>query len=195
MKLISGIYGIEDVKTGNLYVGRADSDNGIKKRWSCHKAHLKNGEHNYKELQEPFNKNKNNIKWIVLEECSDEMLEERENFWLDYADKIDGWHVINKEKKSKKKSKVRDKTRMRKAQQGENNGHNTKLSKEDVFEILDLLRDGVSRTVIAAKYDIYPAYTYRLGKDRWVKAYQEWLKEKEITSTVIDMTSNASVNA
>ncbi|EPS53039.1 hypothetical protein CFSAN002368_01657 [Clostridium botulinum A1 str. CFSAN002368] len=30
-KLISGIYKIEDIETGNVYVGSADSENGIKK--------------------------------------------------------------------------------------------------------------------------------------------------------------------
>ncbi|WP_454053953.1 GIY-YIG nuclease family protein [Clostridium sp. Marseille-Q7071] len=135
MKLISGIYGIEDVETGKLYVGRADSDNGIKKRWSCHKAHLRNGRHDYNELQDAFNADQNRIKWIILEECPDEELEERENYWIKYVDKIDGWTVINKEKKSKKRSKVKDTSRMSVAQTGENNGHCIKLNKEKVREI------------------------------------------------------------
>jgi hypothetical protein len=182
MKIISGIYKIEDFKTGNVYVGSADQDNGIKKRWSNHLTHLRNGDHYYKELQEPYDIDKNRIKWEILKECGDDELQERENYWIHYCSLVDGWTVINKQKNAVRKSKVKDKSKMIKAQTGENNGHCTKLTKENVFQILDMVKKGIDREKIAAKFDIYPCYISRFGKDRWVKAYTEW-KEKEIATS------------
>lgn len=168
-KLVAGVYGIEDVNTGKIYIGSADKDNGIKKRWSCHMAHLRNNEHKYKELQEPFNDDENRIKWTILEECYDDsQLEELENYYLEYADKVEGWHVINKEKKSKKRTKVADKSKMSKAQTGESNGHCTKLCVEDVKTIKLMLRDGVKQTVIADKFGVSNTLIYNISKGkRW----------------------------
>lgn len=174
MKLISGIYGIEDFETGKLYVGSADSNNGIKKRWSCHKAHLRNGRHDYNELQDAFNAEQNRIKWIILEECSDEELEERENYWIKYADKIDGWTVINKQKKSNKRSKVKDTSTMSIAQTGENNGHNTKLSVEDVKQIKKLLMKGVKQVDLARRYNVSNTLIHNIAHGiRWASVSLE----------------------
>lgn len=188
MKLISGVYKIEDVTTGSVYVGTADKDNGILKRWSNHKTKLKNSEHEYEELQEAFDADTNRIKWEILEDHSNlefesddeenEYLDERENYFIRYCDMIDGWTVINRNKNSKRKGKVKDKSKMIEAQTGDNNGHCTKLSSKKVFEILDMLKDGVNREIIADKFDVSAKYIYRIGKDRWVRAYNEWLKEK-----------------
>lgn len=67
-----------------------------------------------------------------MEECSDYELEERENYWIEYADRVEGWNVINKEKKSKKRTKVADTSLIKAKQTGESNGHCTKLCVEDV---------------------------------------------------------------
>lgn len=168
MNIIGGIYKIEDIKTGNVYVGSADSDNGIAKRWSCHKAHLRNGNHSYRELQDAFNEDENNIKWEILEECSDDELEERENYWIKYCGLIDGWNVINKEKVSKKRTKVKDTSKMKTAQSGENNGHCNKLTSEDVKEIKRLLKAGLSQTKIARQYQVSQTLIHNImvGK-RW----------------------------
>lgn len=168
-KLIAGVYGIEDVRTGNIYIGSADSDNGIKKRWSCHKAHLRKNEHKYKELQEAFSDDKSRIKWIILEECYDDSeLEERENYWIEHADRVEGWNVINKEQKSKKRTKVADKTKMKEAQTGESNGHNTKLCIEDVKEIKKMLKDKVKQSLIADKFGVSQTLIYNIKNGvRW----------------------------
>lgn len=190
-KLISGIYGIEDAETGGIYVGSADSNNGIKKRWSCHAAHLKNNKHSYIELQEAFSDNPNRIKWIILEECEDEELEERENYWINYCNKIDGWHVINKEKKSKKRTKVKDTSNMRKAQAGENNGNCCKLNAEDVIEIKNMLADGIKKSVIADKYNVSVTLIWNIdnGK-RWASVNIE----KEASTAIDTSTMCTSIN-
>ncbi|MGY0372491.1 GIY-YIG nuclease family protein [Clostridium sp. JNZ J1-5] len=168
MKIIGGIYKIEDVETGNVYVGSADSDNGIQKRWSCHLAHLRNGEHYYPELQEPYKEEPNRIKWEILDICDDDELEERENYWINYCSMIDGWTVINKQKKAKRKGKVKDKSKMKAAQTGENNGHNTKLSVEDVKEIKKMLQKGLGQTELANKYDVSPTLIHNIKNGtRW----------------------------
>lgn len=168
MKLISGIYKIEDVKTGAVYVGSADSANGIKKRWSNHATLLKNNSHRYKELQDAYNDDTNRIKWEILEECGDDELEELENYYIDYCNKVDGWTVINKQKNTKRKCKVKDTSKMKKAQQGENNGHNTKLSEDDVIEIRQMIKNGIKQYVIAEKYDISKTLVSNIkNKHRW----------------------------
>ncbi|WP_236884025.1 GIY-YIG nuclease family protein [Clostridium botulinum] len=167
-KLISGIYKIEDIETGNVYVGSADSENGIKKRWSCHLAHLRKNKHYYKELQEAYNDNPERIKWEILDVCSDDELEERENYWIKYCDMIDGWHVINKEKRSKKRSKVKDTSNMSKAQTGDKNGHNTKLSVQDVKEIKRALKKGVKQVILAEQYNVSQTHIWNIANGvRW----------------------------
>jgi hypothetical protein len=182
--IISGVYKIEDVVTGNVYVGTADKDNGIKKRWSNHIAKLRKGKYGYKELQDAYNVNPKRIKWEILEDTTNikfpnsieenEYLKEREKYYINYCNLIDGWTVINRDKNPKRKNKVKDTSNMSIAQIGENNGHNTKLSEEDVFEILDMLKDGVNRELIEEKYNICKGYTYRIGKDRWIHTYKKW---------------------
>jgi GIY-YIG catalytic domain. len=144
-KLVSGVYKIEDINTGAVYVGTADQENGIKKRWSNHSSKLKNNKYEYEELQEAYNDNPNRIKWEILldtsnikfnsDEEENDYLEKMENYYINYCNSIDGWHVINKQKKAKRKSKVKDKTKMVEAQTGENNGHCVKLNVEKVKEI------------------------------------------------------------
>jgi len=168
MIIISGIYKIEDIKTGAVYIGSADSDNGIAKRWSCHKAHLRNNEHSYKELQDAFNEDESNIKWEILEECGDDELEERENYYIKYCNLIDDWHVINKEKVSKKRTKVKDTSKMKAAQSGENNGHCNKLTSEDVKEIKRLLKTGLKQSKIAKQYEVSQTLIYNIKNgNRW----------------------------
>ncbi|WP_434283537.1 GIY-YIG nuclease family protein [Clostridium botulinum] len=164
MKVI-GIYGIEDVKTGNIYVGQSID---IGKRWSNHGSFLKAGKHKYKKLQEAYNLDCKRIKYTILEECSRGQLQEREEFWMEYCDMIDGWHVINKEKKSKKKSKVQDTSNMSKAQTGDNNGHNTKLSVQDVKEIKKALKKGAKQVILAEKYNVSTTHIWNIANGvRW----------------------------
>ncbi len=131
MKVI-GIYGIEDVETGNIYVGQSKD---IAKRWSNHAALLKNNKYRYKELQDVYNLDCKRIKYTILEECNKDEIKEREDFWIKYIDKIDGWNVINKQKNGGASKYVKDTTKMKAAQTGENNGHAVKLNKEKVREI------------------------------------------------------------
>ena len=180
-KLVGGIYNIQDIETGNTYIGSADSYNGIKKRWSNHLAKLRKGIHEYSQLQEAWDIDNNRIKWEILEECEDEELEEREQYWINYFGRIEGFLVINKQKNITRKSKVKDKSKMYKAQQGQNNGHCTVLNNIEAGEILWFKKNtDVAQKEIARLYNINLPLVSRVGNDRWPNVNPmepEWLEK------------------
>ncbi|RXM57230.1 endonuclease [Clostridium tetani] len=160
-----GIYGIEDVATGNIYVGQSMD---IAKRWSNHGAFLKNNEHRYIELQEAYNLDCNRIKYTILEECNENELKEREDWWIKHIQKIDGWTLLNKQKfGGKHNTKVKDTSRMKAAQRGEKNG-NCRLRKEDVIEIKKYLKKGVTQKELARQYNVSETHISNIANGkRW----------------------------
>lgn len=77
----SGIYQIENKVTGKLYVGSA---------WNCwlrktgHFNKLRANKHHSIKLQRSFNKyGEENFKFSIIEFCDEELLLNREQFWLD----------------------------------------------------------------------------------------------------------------
>ncbi len=166
-KLIGGIYKIEDVKTGNVYIGSADSDTGIKKRWSHHESSMKGQYHDYREFNEAFTDDPHRIKFEILEECDDDELENRENFWIKYCSAVDGWTVINKRKKASRRGKTRCVLNMQIAQRGENNG-NKKLSEQQAIEIIIHKQQKlIKQKDIAEIYNISQSQVSQIGKERW----------------------------
>lgn len=165
-KLIGGIYKIEDIKTGNVYIGSANRKNGIKKRWSWHLARFRKNKHYYKELQNAWNDNENRIKFEILEICDDDELEERENYYIDYCKKV-GWNVMNKQENAIRKRNVRDTSLMRLAQRGANNG-NSRISEEDAIEIIIHKQQGVmAHKDMAELYNISASQVAKIGKEKW----------------------------
>lgn len=162
---ISGIYLIEDIVTGNAYAGQSKD---IGKRWSHHASFMKNNEHKYKELQEAYNEDCKRIKYTILEECKASELQEREDWWFNYIPKVEGWNLINKQRKGGASKSVTDTSNMSKAQTGENNGHNTKLSVEDVKEIKKMLSNCFKPSAIAEKFGVSLGLIYGIkNKTRW----------------------------
>lgn len=155
--IVSGIYKIEDIVNGYVYVGSANKKSGIAKRWSNHCSKLKRGIHEYKKLQDSWNQNVNNIKWEILEECSDDVLEEREAWWMNYVQKVDGWTLINKQKDPVRKSSVKDTSKMKDAQSGSRNG-NKKYNEELIREIKIKMANGVSLEEISEETGISVNY-------------------------------------
>lgn len=78
--MISGIYKILNVITGDFYIGSAKS---IKDRWWRHKKDLRGNRHHSVYMQRSFNKY-GEIAFIfgVIEYCEKENLEDRENYHL-----------------------------------------------------------------------------------------------------------------
>ena len=78
---ICGIYSIENKTTHKKYIGQSVN---IKNRWRCHKIDLKSNRHDNDYLQKAWNKyGQENFVFQILEECSEEMLNERERYYID----------------------------------------------------------------------------------------------------------------
>ena len=176
-----GIYGIEDIKTGSIYIGQSAD---IAKRWSNHAAFLKNNEHNYIELQKAYNLDCNRIKYTILEECKENELTSSEDFWIKHVQRVDGWTLINKQKfGGRHNTKVKDTTKMKAAQKWENNGNCCKLSVEDVIEIKKYLAKGVSQKELARQYNISKTHVNNIANNkRWknVKEEERKMEDREI---------------
>ena len=70
-----GIYGIVNIQNDKIYVGKTTMNFGDRR--DSHFACLRNGYHGNKNLQEDFDKyGEENFKFIILQECSNETLEE-----------------------------------------------------------------------------------------------------------------------
>jgi len=80
--MATGIYKITNTKTGNCYVGQSVN---IKQRLNNHFHSLSKGLHGNKHLQHSYNLyGADSFKTEVLEECSVDDLNEREQYWIDY---------------------------------------------------------------------------------------------------------------
>ncbi|CAM2830194.1 GIY-YIG nuclease family protein [Hathewaya histolytica] len=166
---VIGIYGIVDDKTGKIYCGQSSD---IARRWSNHSSFLKNGEHSYKELQEAYDKDKNRIKYTILEKCTEEELKEREDWWIKHIERIDGWTLINKQKHGGNHNiKVKDTSKMCIAQRGENNPR-CRLKEEDIRQIKMLIEKGISIKQIAKQYCISTSFLYNIKSGRKWKHVQ-----------------------
>lgn len=76
--MITGIYTITNVWSGRVYVG---SSIDVHKRWKEHKYNLKEGKHHNHHLQRVYNKyGKSTFRYSVLEECSEDVLLDRERY-------------------------------------------------------------------------------------------------------------------
>ena len=77
---IIGIYGIHNLLTDTWYVGQS---NNINRRLVQHQNELYKKEHHNKHLQRAYDKyGRDAFQFIVLEECSVELLNEREVYWI-----------------------------------------------------------------------------------------------------------------
>jgi len=81
-KTISGIYYIQNINNGKMYIGSAVS---IMERWRLHRLHLMKKDHVNTYLQSAWNKNGEDcFKFGVLEDVNREKLLEREQHWINY---------------------------------------------------------------------------------------------------------------
>ena len=81
MKNKSGVYKIHCVGNNRDYIGSA-----IKhlQRWNSHRSMLAKGIHNNRHLQNAYKKyGKESFKYSLIEECVEEKLVEREQYWID----------------------------------------------------------------------------------------------------------------
>lgn len=77
-----GIYKIENLYNGKVYIGQSVN---IENRWQSHIHALEINEHSNKHLQNSWNKYGSSVFiFTVLEECTEDKLTEREQYWIDY---------------------------------------------------------------------------------------------------------------
>jgi group I intron endonuclease len=79
-----GIYKIENKINGKVYIGQSGN---IKERWYNHKSELKHNRHCNRYLQSACNKyGLDNFEFSIIEECSMDIIDEREIYWIAYYD-------------------------------------------------------------------------------------------------------------
>ena len=86
-KDLCGIYKITCVVNNKCYIGQSKS---IKKRWYAHKSELRKGTHQNKYLQRLYNKyGEETFVFEVIEECSLDIIDDRERYWINYFGGVD----------------------------------------------------------------------------------------------------------
>lgn len=79
-----GIYKIHCKGNNRDYIGSALNH---LRRWTSHKSMLRRGIHNNRHLQNAYNKyGKESFIYTFIEECEEELLVEREQYWIDSYD-------------------------------------------------------------------------------------------------------------
>lgn len=81
---MTGIYKITNTITNKIYIGSAIN---IENRWNQHRTYLSKGNHRLPKLQNSVNKHGiSNFIFEVIEECSKDLLIEREQYWINVLD-------------------------------------------------------------------------------------------------------------
>ncbi|MDA3732124.1 endonuclease [Niameybacter massiliensis] len=175
--VVTGVYKIEDVITGEVYVGSAK---GIAKRWSNNMARLRKGTHPY--FQEAWNDDPNRIKFEILEvvanSISDEDLAELEMDYFNYVKRVDGWTLVNKQQHKAGRHKVADTSKMKQSQAGIRNG-NAKIKSEDdvryIRETYNSADHGVKRDVaneLAEKYMVSVGHIIKIANGQKMRGVE-----------------------
>ena len=90
-----GIYKLVNLQSSKAYIG--STTDSLERNWS-HLSKLNRNVHYNKELQADFNRiGAQNFEFIMIEECSVDMLHEREQYW---SDEIKSKYNIRKDVKS-----------------------------------------------------------------------------------------------
>ncbi|MCM3387334.1 GIY-YIG nuclease family protein [Ureibacillus chungkukjangi] len=77
-----GIYKILNKLNGKVYIGQSKR---LSVRINSHKRALRNNAHDNIHLQKAFNKyGEDSFEYIIIEECTDDILTDRELFWINY---------------------------------------------------------------------------------------------------------------
>lgn len=88
-----GIYQIKNILDSKIYIG---SSTRIYGRWRHHKSLLKNNRHHNKHLQSAWNKyGEDSFVYEILEECTPELLLEKEEFYIEEFSCLDDEYGYN----------------------------------------------------------------------------------------------------
>lgn len=90
---MTGIYKIENVVNHKVYIGQSIN---IENRWAAHFESLCANTHYNDYLQRAWNKyGKDKFVFSIIEECSENQLTDREQYWIDYYGGIDSTNTYN----------------------------------------------------------------------------------------------------
>jgi group I intron endonuclease len=174
----SGIYQIKNKVNGKSYIG---SSVRLNKRWKRHLTDLKCNVHHSLALQRAFHKyGSDNFEFSILENCDENLLLEREQFYLDslkpeynicsVAGNCLGIkqseETIEKRKISNSKywdsvgRKHKDKLKITREQ----NALVKKQKEQRNLQILEELKSGIRQDIIAEKYNLSPSVITQLKK-------------------------------
>lgn len=188
-----GIYGIRNKINNKIYVGQSCQ---LKIRKNNHFLELRMNKHFNLHLQNSYNKhNEENFEWLILEECQEEELNEKEEKWIKSFDKVYNQILTpsnlrgennpfygkthTQETKEKQKQAKIDKyygannpnfgnknTQEVKLKMSENRSKT--LNKDIVLKIVDDLKSGIPHNKIAEKFSIGRTVVTRISNGtRW----------------------------
>lgn len=162
---MTGIYKITNKINGKCYIGQSIN---IKQRWKAHRSRYQVDDYPLYRAMRKYGLE--NFNFEVIEECTKELLNEREIYWISYYD------ATNKNKGYN-------------LGQGGQNTVVHELTKEQLFKIYELLRQGITQTEIAKQFNIAQSLVSTINTGTYY--YQEGIdypivntKKKKITYCV-----------
>jgi len=174
----SGIYQIRNKVNGKSYIG---SSTRLNKRWKRHLTDLKCNVHHSLALQRAFHKyGYDNFEFIILENCEENLLLEREQYYLDNLKpeynicSIAGNCLgIKQSEETKEKRKLSNSKYWDSV--GRKHKDKIKVIREQNFlikqqreqrniQIVEDLKSGIRQDVIAEKYNLSPSVITQLKK-------------------------------
>lgn len=88
-----GIYQIYNLINHKRYIGQSSN---LDFRWTHHRADLRGNNHHNRHLQGAWNKyGESNFQFSILEECLENQLNEKEQYWIEYYDSYNPEHGYN----------------------------------------------------------------------------------------------------
>lgn len=105
----SGIYKITNMLNGKVYIGQTQN---LWKRKAQHFVALRRGHHENREMQKDWDTNNRGFRWDIVEYCSLEQLNDREEYWINQYDSINkgynqGWVPYKRKVKKAPKRKIK----------------------------------------------------------------------------------------
>lgn len=144
MSKICGIYCIKNLVNGKVLVG---SSKDITRRKYCHTKELKSNTHGNDHLQRAYNQEgKEHFDFIILEECPEEMLLQKEDEWMQKLNSLDRGFGYNLKPASRPVLHEETKLKISKANKGRPNPYKGVPKSEEMKTKIRNSKTGVPRT-------------------------------------------------